>query len=690
MVGYKRDSLFTVHQLRELKAIIDSIKTIPNVADVQSIWSAEEMINNNGTLKFDSFLDVDSLESNLKEARSRITSDSFTEGFLINKEANTTAFFLEIDEENNTYASRNDIITELNIILADYPNTDFKITGIPYFRNQYVNILNEEVIFYISFSSVLIILFRSISGIFIPMLIVWFTVLFTVAAITLTGGYLEIMSSTIAPILLCVGVADSIHMISKFDDAVQNGMKQRKAILEMMLTLGSATFLTSITTAIGFGTLITSSVVPMKRFGIYTALGVLIAYTITILFLPAILKITNIKKVFKENGGKLYPWIGDKLLSLSGFNKKHYRKISYITLGISLLIALGIFKLQVNGRVFDDVSRDSVLIQDSNFFSENLAPAFPLEFVIDTNEPEGITNPDFIQRIEDFQKYLLSFPEIQRATSFSTLLKELHEVMSPDEASVSALPNDQSLIAQYLLLLEITDNSILENVTDFDYQKLRVAAQTEDAGSKRINEIKGSVQSYINENFENETVTITGSTILSANLVGKMVYSLASSIGLAFICISILMAFLFKDFKMVLISLIPNIMPLVVVAGIMGFLGVDIKPSTAVIFTIAFGIAVDDTIHYLARLRIELKRGLNIEDALEITTQKTGRAIIITSMILLIGFGTLITSEFTSTTLMGILISSTIFVAVIADLVVLPSLFYWLKPTLKDVIKVQD
>lgn len=695
MVGFKSDDLFTIPTLTDLKAIVDTLETIPNVVEVQSIWSAEEMVNLNGTLKFDPFLDPDSLSTNLEAIKKRITSDSFTKGFLIDEAGTTTAFFLEIDEENNTYETRNEIIDRLQSTLSNYPDKDFKITGIPYFRNQYVNILNEEVIFYISFSSFLIILllwylYRSISGVLIPMFIVWCTVLFTVAVITLSGGYLEIMSSTIAPILLCVGVADSIHMISKFDDAVQNGFKKRKAIVEMILTLGSATFLTSITTAIGFGTLLTSSVVPMKRFGIYTAIGVLIAYTITILFLPAILRITNIKKVFRETGGKLYPWIGDKLLKVSAFNRRHYKTISLSSLLICFVIGIGIYQLQVNGRVFDDVSRDSELIKDSNFFSENLAPAFPLEFVIDTKIPEGITDPQLIQKVEALQQHLLSYPEIKRATSFSTLIKELHKVMSPEKAALSSLPVDQNLLAQYLLLLEITDNDILQNVTDFDYQKLRIAAQTEDAGSRRINEIRDSIDVYLSQNFNNEEITVTGSTVLSANLVGKMVYSLASSIGLAFICISILMAFLFKDLKMAIISLIPNIMPLVLIAGIMGYLGVDIKPSTAVIFTIAFGIAVDDTIHYLARFRIELKRGLSFQDALEITTQKTGRAIIVTSMILLLGFGTLITSEFTSTTLMGILISATIFFAVLADLLVLPSLFYWLKPKLKGITKKID
>ena len=142
MIGFKSDSLFTVNKLIELKTLIDSIKSISNISDVQSIWSAEEMVNTDGTLRFDSFLELDSLSANLDDIKKRITKDSFTEGFLINKEATTTAFFLEIDEENNTYETRNTIISELEIILAQFPDIDFKITGIPYFRNQYVNILN--------------------------------------------------------------------------------------------------------------------------------------------------------------------------------------------------------------------------------------------------------------------------------------------------------------------------------------------------------------------------------------------------------------------------------------------------------------------------------------------------------------------------------------------------------------------
>jgi len=687
MVGFKDDSLLTSKTLRTLKVITDSVKAIPNVEDVQSLWSATEITNKNNTLSFEPYLGqpISDSEKSLRALRKSLLEDPFVNGLLIDSTASTTAFYISIDGDKNSYSVRNAIIQNLNTILDKYPEFDFKITGISYFRNQYVNLLNQEIVFYIALSSALIImllwyLYRSKMGLFMPMLIVWMTLLFTVATLYLTGGYFEIMSSTIAPILLCVGVADSIHMISKFDDAVSQGFEKRNAIIETLITLGSATFLTSITTAIGFATLLSSSVIPMKRFGIYTAAGVLIAYLITILFLPAILKITNTKRVFKKEGGKLYTYLGQALLKLAAFNRRKYKTIVVSGLILTALIGMGITTLDVNGYVFDDVGRDSRLIKDSRFFGQELSPVFPIEFIVDTGTKNGITNPETLKKIKEFEEYLLSFEEIQRTTSFATLVSEIHKVMAPEDASHSAIPDNENLISQYLLLLEINDNGILENVTDFSYQKIRVAGQTEDAGSKRINAIRDSVQTYLSTNFPKSQTTITGSTVLSADLVGKIVYSLASSIGLAFIGISIVMAMLFRDVKMVAISLIPNILPLILIAGFMGIFGIDIKPSTAVIFTIAFGIAVDDTIHYLARFRIEVKRGMNLEDALQVTTQKTGRAIIITSLILLCGFGTLISSEFVSTTLMGILVSSTIFFAVLADLVLLPALFYWLNP----------
>jgi predicted RND superfamily exporter protein len=690
IIGFRSDSLFTVPVLQDLKELTNKFESIEYLNDVLSVWNAADILNDQGSLSFESYLDEDTYQTaNLNTVRERLTNDPLLMGALINPAGSVTAIVLQIDEDQNTYSNRNIIIDQIDAVLSEYRGEyEFHISGIPYFRNQYVNLLNGEIVMYISISSVLIILllwylYRSVWGVLFPMIIVWITLLFTIALIELTGGYLEIMSSTIAPILLCVGVADAIHMISKYDDNRESGMEKKKSILEMLNTLGSATFLTSITTAIGFGTLLSSTVVPMQRFGIYTAVGVLLAFVITILFLPTALSLSGKKRVFDEKSGLLYLKLNKWLQTVSAVNRLHYRKVIGIGFLGTALMAIGIKNIDVNGKVFDDLGEESTLIQDSKFFTENLSPQFPMEFIINTHNPDGALSAALNERVDEFEKKLKEYPEIERVVGLHTLIKEIHGVMqSNGEQSLSELPKSDSSIAQYILLLEINEAEELYNFVDFDYQKLRVTAFTTDAGSKRINEIRDEINREIDSYFPDETVTVTGTTILSADLTDKIVYSLGWSILLAIIAITLIMALLFRNLKLVFIALIPNILPLVVVAGIMGYLNIDIKPSTAVIFTIALGIAVDDSIHYLARFRIEYLKRKAMFPSLAATTIRTGRAIIITSLILLAGFGTLISSEFTSTTMMGVLVCATIFSALIADLFILPSLFYWLKPKL--------
>jgi uncharacterized protein len=694
IIGFQSDSLFSGNVLTDLNKITEQFREIDYLNEVISILDAQEIKSIEGDLSFDPYFDLTEFPQNddFSEIKKNITQDPFLTGTLINETGNATAIVLRINEEENTFFNRNDIIGSVNEVLADYRSDyEFHISGIPYFRNQYVNLLNGEIVMYIAISSILIILllwyiYRTTWGVLFPMVIVWSTLLLTVAIIQLTGGYLEIMSSTIAPILLCVGVADAIHMISKYDDARESGFTKHNSIIEMLMTLGSATFLTSVTTAIGFATLMTSTVMPMRRFGIYTALGVLLAYVITIFFLPVILSRIKSKRIFDEKTGSFYPLLQKWLYKISSLNRLNYRKVVVFGLLTTILFSIGITKIDVNGKVFDDVSDDTELMQDSYFFTDNIAPQFPMEFLINTGEPEGVISSDLLKRVAQFEDKLLEYPEIHKVAGLHTLIKEVHRVLSEKEREPGVelpLPDSDSAIAQYILLMEINEADELYNLVDFDYRKLRITAQTEDAGSKRINEIRDEFRSEMETLFPNEEVIVTGTTILSADLTDKIVYSLAWSILLAVLAITVIMALLFKSFKMALIALVPNLIPLIIVGGVMGFAGVDIKPSTAVIFTIALGIAVDDSIHYLARFRIEYLRRKAMFPSITATTVRTGRAIIVTSLILVAGFGTLITSAFTSTAMMGILVCTTILGALLADLFVLPSLFYWLKPKLK-------
>ena len=686
LIGFSSDSLISPVVLQDIETLTQKFEEIQFIESVRSITNAQQIRNVNDRLTFSEYInDVPQTGDELSALKQELTEDPFLKGTLINESGTTTGFMLRINEEQNTYPNRNTIISEINSILQEFSGDyEFHKSGIPFFRNQYVNLLNGEIIIYIGFSSVLIILllwylYRSIWGVLFPMIIVWTTLLFTVAIIHLTGGYLEIMSSTIAPILLCVGVADSIHMISKYDDARESGKKKRSSIIEMLTTLGSATFLTSVTTAIGFASLLSSSVMPMAKFGLYTAIGVLLAYVITIFFLPVALTKSKKARVFNEKSGSFYPLISRVLNKITAINRLHYKKILVAGFIGTLIIFTGVRHVDVNGKVFDDLGEDTELMKDSDFFSQQLAPQFPLEFIINTQAQDGALSHDLLKRVEDLEGYLLQYNEIERVAGFHMLVEEVHELLSD---SNSQLPEDDATVAQYALLLEINDAPMLERLINFNYSKLRVTAFTEDVGSKRINEMRDSILVYLSEHFPDEEITLTGTTILSADLTNKIVFSLAWSILIAVVAISIIMTLLFRNLSMVIISLVPNLIPLLAIAGIMGFFNVDIKPSTAVIFTIALGIAVDDSIHYLARFRIEHMRSGALFASLTTTTVQTGRAIIVTSLILVAGFGTLITSAFTSTAMMGILVCSTIAAALIADLFILPSLFYFIKPRL--------
>ncbi|MDX1618728.1 MAG: MMPL family transporter, partial [Balneolaceae bacterium] len=631
MVGFRSDSLLTPPVLADLKRLVDSAKTIPNVNEVRSLWSADDINSDGVRLEFTPYLEENRLSAlNADTLRRRLADDPFASGFLINERGDATAFYLEMDEENN-FTVREQVITNLREILSPYRSEyDFKISGIPYYRNQYIHYLNDEIAFYITLSSLLValllwFLYRSMLGLLFPMLIVWFTILLTLAIMQLTGGYFEVMSSTIAPILLCVGIADSVHMLSKYDDARQEGLGKRASITEMILTLGSATFLTSITTAIGFGTLLTSDIVPMNRFGIYTAVGVMVAFAITITFLPSVLTLTRSKTIFKEKSARFFELFSNLLSRISSLNSRHYKKIVWGFAAITLAAGSGMALLKVNGKVFGELGPETEPIRHAEFFSRNLAPPFPMEFIIDTGRDNGVMDPGFIEKVEAFTGELQSYEEVDRIVSFNTILKEVHKAMAPGQYLDNPLPGSEQLIAQYVLLLEFNESDALQRVSDFSYRSVRVSANVYDVGSYRINQMQDSLSNYLAASFPDSEVTITGSTILSANLNGKMVSSLMKSILLAFVLISIIMAVLFRNVRMVLISLVPNILPLLMVAGFMGFSGIDIRASTAVIFTIAFGIAVDDSIHYLARVRVEMKRGRSLEEALRFTTLKTGK-----------------------------------------------------------------
>ncbi len=691
----QHENIFDPVLLATIESTIPKIEDIYGVDGTISILSAESLVSDNGNLITRRWVEDKNLLITHRDSLLQSWSeDPFLSNLVINRDGTVMGLYIRLESDMVTYTHRQRILKELEPHITPlYDVAKVYITGIPYFRNMYVNRLNQQIVFYVSISSMLIVfllwfLYRNWRDVLIPIGIVWITILFTVAILQLTGGFFEIMSSTIAPILLCVGIADSIHVMSKYNDELIQGTDPNTSIRRALVTMGTATLLTSITTAIGFATLATSNVLPMRNFGLYTAVGVMIAFVVTIIALPAVLKLSGEKVRVNVNKKRIHNQLGTILFRLDDAVFAHHRTIVLFGALLAVIIGVGISQLRVNSFIFDDVGKDSGLLEAARFASKELTPQFPLEIIVSTGTEGGIYDPDLLMRVDSMHQFLTQIPEFRKVNSFASLMMQTHSLVDPEAADSQRLPDTSDRIAQYQLLLELTGTESATSFTDFDYSEVRLSVLTEDMGSYKMNVLRDTLDVALARYFPNEKVMMTGSNILVSDLTHNIVNSLTWSILLAIGFIGLLMWALFRKVSLIFISMIPNLLPLLVTAGVMGYSQIWIKPSTAVIFTIAFGIAVDDTIHYLARLRLESSKGMDFRSTVRLTTEKTGRAMILTSIILLTGFGTLGFSEFDSTRLMGSLVSLTIFTAVVADLVFLPAMIYWIKPELGTNIKI--
>ena len=688
-VGFEAPDVFAYDVLRDVRAMTDSLERLPDVDEVVSLTNAEALVVGADGLALQPLVGEVVPDGTVLEAqRAHVMADSLAVGYVVNRTADATAIFVEISPEANDFDGRRGVIKGVQRVLASYADRyDVRYSGIPYIRNTYVEQLQVEVVKYVSLSSLVILLvllwlFRSAVGVVLPLAIVYLGVLWTSAAMMIARSPIDILTSTTATIILVVGIADAVHLLTKYYNGIQSGLAKRAAVREMIVRLGAATLLTSVTTAIGFGTLATSEIVPLQRFGLFTAVGVMLVYVLSIATLPVMLlwtKPPSAKQVDRLSGGRLDRWLG----SLDHVTRTRPKAILFGAALVTVACGLGATQLRVNSYVNDDLGPGNALYDDMVFFQNRLVSPFPLELRITADAPEAFKNPDNLRRIAAVQAYLESRPEVKRTVSLADPLRRLNEILPADSVAAYRLPQRRDEVAQYLLLLEMTDEERLARLVDFDYREVRIAALMDDVGSARLKAFRADLDAFLANTLGPDlTVMQTGLLVLASGVADHLTESLLVSIGLAVLFIAALMGALFRNVKLVAISLVPNLLPLVVTAGLMGAFGIDIKPATAVVFSISFGIAVDDTIHFLARFRQEIGLGRPFEEAIRATILGTGRAIILTSVILIGGFSVLLTSQFESSAYMGVLVSATIAAALLADLLLLPALLHLWKPSL--------
>jgi uncharacterized protein len=557
----------------------------------------------------------------------------------------------------------------------DFPKTH--LIGRALGQKLYVELMIHELILFISLSLLLttiflFIAFRSAWGILIPTLVVLISILWTVGFIRLMGNELDLMLTILPTILFVVGMSDSVHVLTKYMQELRNGREKKDAIRYAFKSIRLATFLTAVTTSIGFLTLVLSNIEPISKFGIYTSVGIMLAYGLTYSLLPAILFLAKPVRLQTFALSDDF-WTLKLHAALRWIIRRRYG-ITIGTILVCIVSAIGIYQVEVDNKMLEDLRDEHRLKQEFFFMEEHFSGCRPFEMAIMLSNPEQINDADFIHDMDTLNHWLREEYGVGSLVSYTEILKSVNQANNAGERDFYVIPQDSVELRRLNKLMARKEFAEVMNM-HFDREAgiLRIAGKIGDFGRKHYEQLNVRLDQFIQQNCTTKfDYKVTGTAHLidlnNRYLVENMVWDLL----LSMVVIGLIMGFVYRSPKMIILTIIPNLIPLIIVGGIMGYAGIPLKVSTSIIFNIAFGIAVDDTIHFLARVRTLLREGLSPLYAVKRTFLTTGKAMVVTTLILSGGFLTLILSDFMGTFYIGLLISLTLFIALIAELLVSP------------------
>ncbi len=607
----------------------------------------------------------------------KISRDERYSGWLISEDFKTTMVVLKTENDLNE-SMQGELITTIDSMLSISGFQEYHVGGNMNTEIRYVRMIGHELTLNTILCSLVIILsliyvFRSFAGVIIPTVTVISSLLIFFGGFGYFNRNFNLLSTLFPTIILIVGTSDIVHALSKYHHYLYIDLNREDAIKNSYRELLLPMFITSLTTAIGFFSLVTAPISPIKDFGIAAAIGVLLTFLFTILFVPAILG--NIKKErFFLNRINDNSWnkVFDKIVHSTD---KYRNRIILITVLILLFSLLGIMMINTNNKIHENFSDKSEVKKDFMFFEHHLSGVRSMKFAVVPAENLKINDLGVLFEIEKLHNHIHSFPETGAVFSPVTAYKSMNKSYQRGASKAYRLPTTQAQIDKldkYFRAFRDQQLKLMNN----DKSKGIVSAQIEDIGSEEMALLNEKIADWIGENINSEVVSFrpTGINYLADKSNNSLIRNMIISLLLAFVMVSLIMVLLYKNINLLLISLIPNIIPLIVAAGVMGYTGLVLNASTAVVFTIGFVIAVDNTIHFLSRFRIEEKMCAGFNEAIQFTFNKTGKAIVLTSVILLLNFWVLFRSEIKGVFAQGVLFSAIIVAALFGDLFLLPVL----------------
>jgi predicted RND superfamily exporter protein len=633
----------------------------------------------------------------VKEFKNTIFQDfPFYENILFNKKSETiqTAIYLDKKVVNNI--ERIEFINEIFIPLIEEfekeTNLDVKISGMPYIRTMNAQNIMDEIGKFVVIAIIVTIFiffffFRSYRATLITLSVVVTGVMWALGILGFLEFEITVLTALIPPLIIVIGVPNCIFLINKYQHEVKKHGNQARSLQRVISKIGNATLMTNITTACGFATFILTDSQILKEFGTVASINIMVIFILSILLIPIIysfLPLPEKKHLNHLNNDWLNTFVG----FLSNTVKKKRIPVFIISILCLCISIVGINKIEISGNLIEDMPKKSGFVKDIKFFEKEFKGILPLEIMIDSRRKNGMMRLGNIKRMNDFHEHILRIPELSSPISIVNLSKFIKQSFYNGNPKYFQLPSSQenTFISTYV---KNSDLKIGENNSYIDEngQIARITTMIGEIDTERMEGIEASLIKGIELYFPSERfdVTLTGKTLGYLKGTKFLIKNLLISLFLAILLISLMITYLFRSYKMVIISLVPNILPLLFTAGVMGFFNIPIKPSTILVFSIAFGISVDDTIHFLVKYRQELiANNWKIRKSIFASLRETGISMFYTSIVLFFGFSVFMTSSYGGTIALGGLVSTTLLFAMLANLVLLPSLLISLEKSISN------
>lgn len=672
---FEQDFLEQFHQLTL------AVKRLPYIEQAQSLTTISYPLKTPFGLTTIPAIHIDEPER-YEQDRTRILQDERFLYNLISEDAKTMVIATKVTEKIALEQSE-ELMTALDELLANYTFDRYHFLGRPYFQKELVAMQKREVtvsavVSGILVSLVMFFIFRRIWGIATALVSIGLGMLIFLGILGITGRELNAMAALYPVLMIIVGTSDVVHIMSKYVDELKKGKSRAVAIKITIKEIGLATLLTSTTTAIGFASLLSSQIQPIRDFGMNSAMGVMVAYVTVICFTTVVLSYFKADQIMKLGRGEAF-WT-NWMNNFYYFTLRYPRQITAGGIVVLILCFIGISQVTTNYNITSNMPRGEKITEDFNYFQDSLTSFRPLEFAVEAQGDRKVNDYEVLREIDKVEQYLKQYDEIRAIASNTIIYKTIHQMNNGNRVDAYKFPEQLSQFASYKRLAESIpemNNAVLESK---DKTKARITARIQDIGADDIQDIGVEIDEWIAKNTDANIATFqqTGTGLIIDKNTEYVRRSLLLGLGGAILIVSFLMVLLFRDLKMLIISLLPNIFPLLLAGALLGYLNIELEAGVAIVFAVIFGIAVDDTIHFLSKFKLSRDKGKTVEEALHVTFLETGKAIALTTIILFFGFLVMLFSIHPPSVIIGLLISLTLFSALFSDLLFIPVLIRWL------------